>query len=96
MTTKLSQKAVRELIDNYIVADAEIKKIEKYKEKVKEQLIALGEGAHRGNAGQVTVSKTETLRLNNDLLKAKYGDDLADCYKASVSVTVRISMFDKE
>ena len=96
MTAKLSQKQIRELIDNYIQADAEIKKIEKYKEKVKEQLIALGEGAHRGNAGQITVSKTETLRLNNDLLKAKYGDGLADCYKASVSVTVRISMFDKE
>ena len=28
MTTKLSQKAVRELIDNYIAADAEIKKID--------------------------------------------------------------------
>ena len=96
MTTKLSQKAVRELIDNYIAADAEIKKIEKYKEKVKEQLIALGEGAHRGNAGQVTVSKTETLRLNNDLLKAKFGEALTDCYKTSKTVTVRITRFEAE
>ena len=96
MTTKLSQKAVRELIDNYIAADAEIKKIAKYKETVKAQLLALGEGAHRGNAGQVTVTVSDVSRLNNDLLKAKYGEGLADCYKTSSSITVRISMFDKE
>lgn len=96
MTAKLTQKQIRQLIDNYIQADAEIKKIEKFKDKVKEQLVALGEGAHRGNVGQVTVSKTETSRLDNALLKAKYGDNLADCYKPSVSVTVRIAKFDEE
>lgn len=96
MTTKLTQKAIRELIDNYLLADIELKKIEKYKEKLKADLIALGEGDHRGNSGQVSVSTTETARLNNDLLKAKFGEALADCYKSSKSVTVRIKLFDKE
>jgi len=96
MAAKLTQKAIRELIDNYLLADVELKKIEKYKEKLKADLIALGEGAHLGNAGQVDVSTTETSRLNNDLLKAKYGEALADCYKTSKSVTVRIKLFDKE
>ena len=96
MTAKLNQKQIRELIDHYIAADVELKKIEKYKEKIKEQLVALGEGAHRGNLGQVSVVASETSRLNNDLLKAKYGEGLADCYKMTTSVTVRISIFDKE
>lgn len=94
--SKLSQKAVRELIDNYLLADVELKKIEKYKEKLKADLIALGEGDHMGNIGQVIVSTTETSRLNNDLLKAKFGEALVDCYKTSKSVTVRIKLFDKE
>jgi len=96
MTAKLTQKAVRELIDNYLLADVELKKIEKYKEKLKAELIALGEGAHLGNVGQVNVSATETSRLNNDRLKAKFGEALADCYTLSKSVTVRIKLFDKE
>lgn len=96
MTTKMTQKQIRELIDSYLAADLEIKKIEKYKEKIKEQLIALGEGTHRGNAGQVSVVKSETSRLNNDLLKAKYGEGLVDCYKTTTSITVRVSAFDKE
>jgi len=56
MSAKLSQKAIRELIDNYLLADVELKKIEKYKEKLKADLIALGEGAHLGNAGQVSAT----------------------------------------
>ena len=96
MTTKLTQKATRELIDNYIAADIELKKIEKYKDKIKEQLISLGEGSHSGLTGKISVVAAETSRLNNDLLKAKYGEALADCYKTTTSITVRISVFDKE
>jgi len=96
MTAKLTAKAMRELIDNYIAADKEIKKIEKYKDKLKEQIVAMGEGAHAGTVGQATVSVSETSRLDNTLLKEKYGEALADCYKTSKSITVRIALFDKE
>ena len=96
MTNKLTQKAIRELIDNYLAADAEVKKIEKYKEKIKAEIIALGEGNHDGNVGRCSVTVSETSRLNNDMLKAKYGESLADCYKTTSSVTVRVTLFDKD
>lgn len=96
MTAKLTAKAMREMIDNYIAADQEIKKIEKYKEKLKEQIVALGEGAHAGTVGQCTVTTSETSRLDNTLLKEKFGEALVDCYKTTKSITVRISKFDKE
>ena len=92
----MKPKQLRELIDNYIAADAEIKKIERYKDKIKEQIVALGEGEHAGNVGKVTTTVSETSRLDNPLLKAKFGEALTDCYKTSKTVTVRITRFEAE
>lgn len=94
---ELNSQQIRELIDNYVAADTEIKKIERYRDKIKEQIVALGEGAHRGTAGQVSVTLSERRLLNNDLLKKKFGEEsLEDCYKTSAAITVRVALFPKD
>ena len=58
--------------------------------------VALGEGEHAGNVGKVITTVSETSRLDNTLLKAKFGEALTDCYKTSKTVTVRITRFEAE
>ena len=88
---------IKALVNDYLTIDSEIKTLERKRDKMKEQIVSLGEGAHRSNAGQVTVALSETRRLNNDLLKAKFGEaQLEDCYKPSAAITVRVTVFPKD
>ncbi len=87
------QADIRTLLDDYISLDEEIKKLEKKRERAKEQIIALGEGAHRSNIGSVTVSLSQRTLLDQTKLKEKFGEQLADCYKTSSSITVRTTVF---
>jgi len=90
----MTELETRTMIDEYIALNSKIKKLELELAERKDQIIALGEGAHRTAKGQVTVTLSETHRLNNDLLKAKFGEEvLADCYKTSSSITVRVTKF---
>lgn len=93
----MNNAEIKTLIDDYLTLDVEIKSLERKRDKMKEQIISLGEGAHRANLGQATVTLSETRRLNNDLLKAKFGEDgLEDCYKTTAAITVRVALFPKE
>ncbi len=93
MTT---QADIRTMIDEYVSLDEEIKKLEKKRERAKEQIIALGEGSHRANLGSVSVTLGQRTLLDQTKLKEKFGEQLADCYKTSSSITVRVTVFDKE
>lgn len=88
---------IRTLVDDYVSLDEEIKKLERRKDKMKEQIIALGEGAHRATLGQVSVTLSESRRLNNDMLKTKFGAEaLEECYRTSSAITVRVTRFEEE
>ena len=93
----MNNAEIKTLVEEYLALDAHIKALEFKQKAMKEQIISLGEGAHRADAGQVTVTLSETRRLNNDLLKAKFGaEQLEDCYKTSAAITVRVALYPKE
>jgi len=81
------------LIDQYIDLDSQIKRLTEQKEAVKEQLVAAGEGTHRGNTGSVSVVLAQRNLLSQAKLKSKYGDDIKDCYDTSSAITVRITRY---
>lgn len=81
------------LIDQYIDIDSQIKTLTEQKDTLKEQIVAAGEGTHRGGIGSVSVQLSQRNILSQAKLKEKYGDDIKDCYDVSTSITVRISRY---
>ena len=84
---------LNQLIDSYVSLDEEIKSLERKRDRMKEQIIALGEGAHRANVGAVTVSLGERRTLDQAKLKESLGDQIEGFYKTSTSITVRVTVF---
>lgn len=90
----MKDSEIRELVDHYVSIDEEIKKLEKKRDKMKEQIIALGEGAHRSNLGSVSVTLSQRTLLDQKALKEAYGEALAPYFKTSSSITVRVTKFE--
>ena len=85
------------LIDKLVLIDAEIKKLEKRKEELKQDVIALGEGTHAGHAGSVTVALQNRRNLSKDLVaKLITPEALESCYTTGSSIVVRVTLFEKE
>lgn len=84
---------LNQLIDSYVSLDEEIKSLERKRDRMKEQIIALGEGAHRANVGAVSVTLGERRTLDQAKVKEALGDAIEDFYKTSVAITVRVTVF---
>jgi adenosylmethionine-8-amino-7-oxononanoate aminotransferase len=90
----MDQAAQFTLVDKLVLIDAEIKKLEKRKEELKQQVIALGEGTHGGHAGSVSVSLQNRKNLSKDLVaKLITPEQLESCYTTSGSIVVRVTVF---
>lgn len=89
----MNQTEIKQLVDEYVSLDEEIKRLERKKDRMKEQIIALGEGAHRSNLGSVSVSLSERRTLDQTKLKEQLGERIEDFYKTSTSITVRVTAF---
>lgn len=92
----MKDSEIRQLVDDYVTLDEEIKKLERKRDRMKEQIIALGEGDHRANVGKVLVVLSQRTLLDLKALKEKYGEALAPYYKTSSSITVRVTRFEEE
>ena len=87
----------RELINSYVLLDTEIKALTKQRDAIKEQCIALGEGAHRGDVGQVSVSLSQRSTLDKDKVAAVLSPEVFEsCYTSSTCITVRVTAYNKE
>ena len=85
------------LIDKFVLLDAEIKRLEKRRDELKEQIISLGEGNHGGHEGSVSVSLQNRKNLSKDkVAKLITPEQLESCYTTSGSIVVRVQKFDKE
>lgn len=85
------------LIDKFVLLDAEIKRLEKRRDELKEQVVALGEGNHGGHEGAVSVSLQNRKNLSKDKVAALITpEQLESCYTVSGSIVVRVTKFDKE
>lgn len=93
----MGQAHTYSLIDKVVLIDAEIKRLEKRRDELKQQVIALGEGTHAGHAGSVTVALQNRLNLDKDLVKAAIADEekFEACYKTGSSIVVRFTVFGK-
>lgn len=88
----MEQQEINKMVDRYIALDKKLKELERAKEELKEQIVALGEGEHRTAKGKVSVSLSQRSLLDQKALKEAYGDALAPYYKTSASITVRVSI----
>lgn len=89
----MKDQDIRALVSKYVSLDAEIKVLERKRDLLKEQIIALGEGAHRCDIGSASVTMTQRTLLDQKKLKEDFGDKLEPYYKTSNSITVRVTMF---
>ena len=92
----MNHASITELIDQYLELDGKIKRLELERDAKKEQVIALGEGAHRSNLGSVSVTAGQRRTLDQELLKSTMGADLEAFYKVSKSITVRVTHFNRD
>jgi hypothetical protein len=94
----MEQAQTFSLVDKLVLIDAEIKKLEKRRDELKEQVIALGEGNHGGHVGSVSVALQNRRNLDKDLVRKAIGDDekFEACYKTGSSIVVRVTQFDRE
>ena len=92
----MNDQEQRALVSKYVTLDQEIKALERQRDAVKEQIIAMGEGAHRCDIGSATVSLSQRTLLDQNKLKEAFGDKLEPFYKTSSSITVRVTVFNPE
>jgi hypothetical protein len=90
----MNNAEIKILVDDYVSLDEEIKRLEKKRDRMKEQVIALGEGDHRSNLGKVAVTLSQRTLLDQKALKEALGEQLAPYYKTSSSITVRVTKFE--
>lgn len=89
----MNNSEIKQLVDGYVTLDEEIKRLERKRDRMKEQIIALGEGAHRANVGSVSVTLSERRTLDSKKLKEDMGEQIESYYKTSTSITVRVTVF---
>ena len=93
----MDQATQYSMIDKYVLIDQEIKRLEKRRDELKQQVIALGEGGHPGHEGAVSVSLQQRKTLDQDKIKKLLSEDVLEtCYKTSASIVVRVTKFEKE
>ena len=92
----MKDSEIRTLVSKYVSLDAEIKTLERKRDMLKEQIIALGEGSHRCDLGSVSVTLSQRTLLDQKKLKEVYGDELEPYFKTSSSISVRVTMFGLE
>lgn len=93
----MNQSEQYSLVDKLVLIDEEIKKLEKRREELKQQVIALGEGGHPGRVGAVTVSLQNRRNFKSDKAKAFMTEEqFNSCYETGSSIVVRITQFNKE
>lgn len=92
----MKEEEARKLVSKYVSLDAEIKSLERKRDLLKEQIISLGEGAHRCDIGSASVSLSQRTLLDQKKLKEDFGDKLEPYYKTSSSITVRVTMFNTD
>lgn len=85
------------LIDKLVLLDEEIKSLEKRKEELKAQVIALGEGAHPGHEGSVSIALQNRKTFKSDKAKVFLTEEqFQSCYETGASIVVRITRFNRE
>jgi len=92
----MNDQEIRALVSKYVSLDEEIKALERKRDAMKEQIIAMGEGAHRCDVGSVSVSLSQRTLLDQKKLKEEFGEKLEPYYKTSTSITVRVTVFKPE
>ena len=60
----MKDQEIRALVSKYVSLDEEIKTLERKRDMLKEQIISLGEGAHRCDVGSVSVSLSQRTLLD--------------------------------
>ena len=83
------------LINDYLACDSKIKQLEKLRDDMKKNIIAMGEGDHTTSSGKVSVSVSERRTLSQDLMKKFFNvtEFPEELYSTSKSVTVRVTKF---
>ena len=85
------------VVDKLVLLDAEIKKLEKRREELKQQVIAMGEGGHPGHMGAVTVTLQSRKSFKSDKAKAfMTAEQFESCYETGSSIVVRVTQFNRE
>ena len=92
----MNDSDIRALVAKYVSLDSEIKALERKRDLLKEQVISLGEGAHRCDLGAVSVSLSQRTLLDQKKLKEDFGDKLEPYFKTSSSISVRVTLFGLE
>lgn len=93
----MNQSEQYTLVDKLVLIDEEIKRLEKRREELKQQVIALGEGGHPGRVGAVTVSLQNRRSFKSDKAKSFMTEEqFASCYESGSSIVCRITSFNKE
>lgn len=92
----MKDQEIRALVSKYVALDVEVKTLERKRDLLKEQIIALGEGAHRCDVGSVSVSLSQRTALDQKKLKEDFGVKLEPYFKTSSSVTVRVTVFNPD
>lgn len=84
-------------VDKLILIDVEIKKLEKRRDELKQQVIAMGEGGHPGHVGAVTVTLQSRKMFKADKAKKFMSEeDFESCYETGSSIVCRITQFNRE
>lgn len=93
----MDAKQTYALVDSLVAIDIQIKALERAKELVKEEIIALGEGTHPGHNGSVSVALQNRRNLDKGLVEAAIGDKekFEACYVTGSSIVVRVTPFAK-
>jgi len=93
----MDSKQIYSLVDELVSIDAQIKALEKTKDKLKEQIVALGEGSHPGHLGYVSVALQARKSLTPDKVKKLLTpEQFESCYTSGASIVVRVTQFNKE
>ena len=93
----MDAKQTYSLIDKLVLLDEEIKSLEKRKEELKQQVIALGEGAHPGHEGSVSVALQSRKSFKSEKAKKFLTEEqFESCYETGSSIVVRITRFNRD
>lgn len=92
----MTQEQTFSLVDKLVLIDEEIKTLEKRREELKKQVIAMGEGGHPGHVGAVTVSLQNRKSFKAEKAKPFLtGEQFESCYETGSSIVVRITKFNQ-
>lgn len=75
MNVKKGKTKTEELVDRFGALSDEIKRLSAERDKIKEQLISLGEGTYMGANYNVTVSKAVSYELDTEKIYQRLGKE---------------------